>query len=80
MNPCLNNPCGYCQGEPSHYQADEEALAYDSREHEYPQSLWGHRCRDDYHTCGKYLTHTQLCALKKEQPQGTGTVTPGIQP
>jgi hypothetical protein len=63
MNRCLNHIFGYCTGEPKRCWAEAGELAFDYEGQTHYQPLRVLRCHRDYHTCGKYLTQTELCTL-----------------
>jgi len=64
MNRCLNHIFGYCDGKPARYWAKAGELTFDYEGQTHSQPLRVLRCRRDYHTCGNYLTQTQLCTLR----------------
>ncbi|MBA7570863.1 hypothetical protein ES708_12619 [subsurface metagenome] len=66
MNRCLNDPFGYCAGEPKRYFSEGKQTAYDLEGRAHLEKVRVRLCRHDHHTCGQYLTQTELCTLTIE--------------
>jgi len=64
MNRCLNDTFAYCTGTPEHTTAKVSVQYRDYGGRLTTQDQLHTRCKLDLNTCGSYLKHAQLHALK----------------